>query len=72
MAALKDPDTIDLPLAAVGKPASLRSAAFPTAMSITPCVIDLLNIQDTKTRRGIVVTVEVIEEIMVHPVLLGG
>jgi len=50
-AVFEDPDAIDLSPAAVGKPASLRSAAFPTAVSITTCVIDLLNIQGAKVAK---------------------
>jgi hypothetical protein len=42
---LGDLDTIDLSPAAVGKPASLRSAAFPTAVPITPSVFEESNIQ---------------------------
>jgi len=48
---LRDPGTIDLSPAAVGKPASLRSAAFPTALSITLSLSDEANIQGTKTPR---------------------
>src|SRR5580692_1540413 len=48
---LRDRGTIDLPPAAVGKPASLRSAAFPTVVPITPSVLEEANIQGTKTQR---------------------
>src|ERR1700689_5217433 len=42
---LRDRGTIDLSPAAVGKPASLRSAAFPTAVPITSSLLEESNIQ---------------------------
>ena len=50
--AFEDPDAIDLPPATVGKPAPLRSAGFPTAMSITPSVPDKSNIQAAPSADG--------------------
>src|SRR5580658_2225814 len=45
---LRDRGTIDLSPAAVGKPASLRSAAFPTAVPITSLLLEESNIQGHK------------------------
>src|ERR1700685_1872952 len=42
---LRDRGTIDLSPAAVGKPASLRSAAFPTAGPITCSLLEESNLQ---------------------------
>src|ERR1700733_7673947 len=50
---LRDRDTIDLSPAAVGKPASLRSAAFPTAVPITSSLLEESNIQEHKGHKGI-------------------
>jgi len=41
---------IDLSPASVGKPTSLRSAAFPTAKGISPSICDTFNIQGSAQR----------------------